>query len=56
MSKYNLCLLGRSSGTAFVKFASQKEFDAALALDGQLWPGRLKSMRNIQFLSAVIVS
>ncbi len=30
---------GRSSGTAFVKFSKRSELDAAVALDGQLWPG-----------------
>jgi len=30
---------GRSSGTAFVKFAKRSDLDAAIALDGQLWPG-----------------
>lgn len=30
---------GRSSGTAFVKFALRSELEAAVALDGQLWPG-----------------
>jgi len=30
---------GKSSGTAYVKFGSREELDAALALDGQLWPG-----------------
>ena len=30
---------GRSTGTAYVKFASRAGLDAALELDGQLWPG-----------------
>jgi nucleolin len=30
---------GRSTGTAFVIFAERSELDAAIALDGQLWPG-----------------
>ena len=29
---------GRSSGTAIVTFGSRSEFEAAIALDGQLWP------------------
>ena len=30
---------GRASGTAFVKFSNRSALDAALLLDGQLWPG-----------------
>jgi nucleolin len=30
---------GRSSGVGYVKFATRAELDAALALDGQYWPG-----------------
>lgn len=30
---------GRSSGTGFVVFSKRSELDAAIALDGQLWPG-----------------
>ena len=30
---------GRSSGTAFVKFSKRSELEAALELNGQLWPG-----------------
>ncbi len=30
---------GRSSGTAYVKFSKRSELDAALAMDGQTWPG-----------------
>ena len=30
---------GRSTGTAFVKFAKREELEKALELDGQYWPG-----------------
>ncbi|KAJ1436429.1 hypothetical protein B484DRAFT_393247 [Ochromonadaceae sp. CCMP2298] len=30
---------GRSSGTAYVTFGSREELDAAIALDGMIWPG-----------------
>ena len=30
---------GRSSGTAYIKFAQRAELDKALELDGQIWPG-----------------
>lgn len=30
---------GRPSGTAFVKFSQRSELEAAIALDGQTWPG-----------------
>ena len=30
---------GRSSGTAYVKFATRAELDAVLAMDGVIWPG-----------------
>eukprot|EP01035_Chromulina_nebulosa_P020296 gene20296-26347_t len=39
---------GRSSGTAYVRFASRKDLDEALKLDGQIWPGTERWLKIIE--------
>lgn len=39
---------GRSSGTAYVKFADKNALDAAMALDGQTWPGTSRWLKILE--------
>lgn len=39
---------GRSSGTAYVTFSAREELDAAIALDGQLWPGTERWLKILE--------
>ena len=39
---------GRSSGTAFVTFSERSELDAAIALNGELWPGSERWLKIVE--------
>ena len=39
---------GRSSGTAFVAFSKKSELDAAIALNGELWPGTERWLKIVE--------